>query len=202
MNIGSTFASVIFGVIFLVVGYFVAFTFGAPILENAKASEKWPTTEATIIRSDVERSRSDGKTMYSANVEYKYVVEGEEFINDTIWFGGDYSSSSRSPHQKTIRKYPVKKTVDVHYNPKEPATSVLEPGTSYSSYLVYGVGWLFMIIGGGALLTGLGTIAFGMFAVGMAAQKPGSTSSGGMSSSDDTGMNSSSDVDDDFIENL
>lgn len=200
MSIGSTIGSVIFGAIFLIAGYFIAFSFGAPVLENAKASESWPKTTATIVESKVEKSRSDGKTMYSAQVEYKYEVDGQEYTNDTIWFGGNYSTSSRSGPQKTVAKYPVKKTVDAFYNPEEPSTAVLEPGAFFSSYLLYGVGWIFMIIGGLVLLSGLGMIAFGLLAVGVAVQKPPQNNSN--QNWDQESSSPPPPDDDDFIENL
>ena len=60
----SFFKVLILGVIFTITGYFVAFTFGKPILDSAKSSSHWPEAQGIIQKSTVERGRKDGKTMY------------------------------------------------------------------------------------------------------------------------------------------
>ena len=78
----------IFGLLFAVIGYFVAFTFGKPILDDAKASRDWPSVPGVITRSAVATKRSDGKTMYSFDVVYRYQVEGRELTCSNVFFGG------------------------------------------------------------------------------------------------------------------
>jgi hypothetical protein len=89
-------ASLILGPIFAIVGYVVAFHLGKPILDNAAASKNWPSVNGAIVESNVSTRRSDGKTMYSPNISYKYSVDGKEYRSSTIYFGDDGSSSSNS----------------------------------------------------------------------------------------------------------
>lgn len=154
----KTIGALMFGVLFAVVGYFVAFHFGKSILDNAKASEKWPAVDGVIARSEVVTSRGDkGETMYAAEVLYKYTVGDREYQCDNVYFGGDYRSSSSSGAYDVVRRYPVGDTVKVHYEPDKPENAVLEPGVTWMSYLVYGIGLVFFIIG---LLLALGPICY------------------------------------------
>ena len=157
----------ILGVIFAVVGYFVAFSFGKPILDNAKASSDWPNVNGKITRSAVATKRSDGKTMFSFDVVYKYEVEGKQYTCNNVYFGGEGSSSSSSSANGVVSRYPKGSEVKVYYEPANPGNAVLEPGTTWSSYLVYGVGMVFLVIGvlvaGGSLikLLAFGAVIFG-----------------------------------------
>lgn len=188
-----SFVTLVFGLIFLIAGYLVAFKFGAPILENAKASEQWPKASGRITASHVETSRdSENKNMYSAQVTYEYEVEGTTYTDDTVWFGGDYSSSNRSDAQQTVSKYPAGQTVDVYYQPDDPANAVLEPGAKFTSYLVYGIGWMILLVG----ILILGGMLIGMVRAtrGVGSQKSGPIESPTGKSSESGG--------DDFVENL
>jgi len=149
-------AAFIAGVILVVTGYFVAFHFGKPILDNAKTSTQWPSVEGVIESSQIKRSKKDNKTMYSAEVIYRYNVDGAELKNETVSFGGDFSSSSKSMVADVIDKYAVASTVPVFYEPENPSNSVLEPGVTWKSYLVYVFGMVFLgvgvIVAGGLIL--------------------------------------------------
>ena len=68
----GTITGLILGPLFAIVGYFVAFTFGKPILDNAKRSVDWPSVSGVVTQSALETSRSKGKTMYSFDVGYRY----------------------------------------------------------------------------------------------------------------------------------
>ncbi|MCL4678148.1 MAG: DUF3592 domain-containing protein [Alphaproteobacteria bacterium] len=144
----GTLGGLILGGVLLVIGYFVAFSFGKPIVDKAKASERWPTVEGRITTSEVQQDRGNkGKVMFSANVGYDYQVDGQKLLGDTVWFGGNFSSSSSGLARQTVDKYPVGKQVRVSYDPAQPEVSVLEPGAFWSSYLVYGIGLLLLGIG-------------------------------------------------------
>ena len=135
------------GLLFAVIGYFVAFTFGKPILDNAKASRDWPSVPGVITRSAVATKRSDGKTMYSSDVVYRYQVEGRELTCNSVFFGGNTSSSNSSAAYNVTGRYPEGAEVDVYYEPEDPANAVLEPGTRWQSYIVFGLGLVFLIVG-------------------------------------------------------
>lgn len=142
----SPLGSIIMGVVFALIGGSVAFVWGKPMLDKAKASKNWPTASGVVQESRVETHRGDDSTTYSPHVIYTYAVDGLEYKSDTIYFG-KYSSNSISTHQEVVKRYPEKKKVDVYYDPENPVTSVLEPGAKWSSYLAYGCGLVFLVIG-------------------------------------------------------
>ena len=113
--------TLILGVVFIVVGCFVGFVFGKPILDNAKASSEWPTAKGVVVESEVTTHRSDGSTMYTANVLYEYKVDSKKYKADTVSFGGSYSSNSSSAHHEIVNRYPKNKKVEVFYDPDQVA---------------------------------------------------------------------------------
>ena len=53
---GGVVVLLVFGAIFAIVGYIVAFLYGKPLLEHAKASKEWPSVEGVVERSKVATS--------------------------------------------------------------------------------------------------------------------------------------------------
>ncbi len=150
-TIGSTIVLVI-GTIFLIVGYCILAFWGKPTLRNAKESVDWPTVPGVVTESKVGSHRGDDGTTYSADVTYKYTVDDTEISCERIWFGDNYSSSGRSQFVKIVSEYPVGNEVTVFYKPDDPFIAVLKPGPVFSSYIGFGLGWGFLVIGGGLLL--------------------------------------------------
>ncbi len=144
----GTIVLLILGTVFSVAGGVAGFGFGKPILDKAKASTDWPTTDGKVIESELERHRdNEGETMYKALVVYEYTLDGGEFESDRVWFGGGYSTSDRSDMQSVVREYSVGKKVTVYYSPDDPSESVPQPGAFFSSYLLFGIGLIFLAVG-------------------------------------------------------
>jgi hypothetical protein len=171
---GGFFAGLIFGVIFSVVGFCVVYFLGLPMLREAKASSSWPTSDGvvTVARVESKRERRDGKTrtMYSHHIEYRYTVDGQELTGDRVWTSdGGTSSSSSSFAKNTVANYPVGKEVKVHYDPAAPAVCVLEPGTTWVTYLPLILGGVFFLVGMMVLAAVVFKILAAVFFVGAAA---------------------------------
>jgi len=147
------FIVVFVGAIFVIVGYVVAYVMGLPLLEQAKASSNWPTTAGLVLKSKVVSHRSNNSSTYLAKVNYQYQVEGKRLESETVWFGGDVSTSDQAMVRETVKKYPVDQKVIVYYNPEDPEIAVLEPGVFKTTYFYYLFGWLFL--GVGILMTGI-----------------------------------------------
>ncbi len=145
--------NLIFGIIFLGAGIGLSY-WGYGMLQEAKASENWPSVTGTILSSDVSSHRSTSgsgskkktSTVYEASISYKYEVDGKSYTSSRIT-AGDYSSSSSKRAYRMVNKYPKGSNATVYYNPDEPYISVLEPGTTFMSYLPFGMGLLFGFVG-------------------------------------------------------
>ena len=95
---------------------------------------------------------SEGDVSYTAEIVYEYEVDGKPWSCNTVWFGDDVNTSSRSTYVKLTNKYSVGTQVDVYYNPDDPSIACLEPGTKWTSYFGVGFGGIFAVIGSIMLL--------------------------------------------------
>ncbi len=138
--VGST----LFVGIFFVVGVAVSW-WGWRILQNARVSESWPATSGKVTYSQVRIDHDEDGTTYHAEVGFSYVVNDQRYSADTVSFG-QYGSSSRNHADEIVARYPEEQTVTVYYNPAEPETAVLEPGVTWSSYMVLGIGLVFACV--------------------------------------------------------
>jgi hypothetical protein len=92
----------------------------------------WPTVRGRIVSSGVQRYtdtdfESRRRRMYRAVVVYAYEVNGHEYRGDKLSVGGAVAASFPGAARRSAAKYPVGREVDVHYNPRNPGDSVLQP---------------------------------------------------------------------------
>jgi len=143
------FFSLVFPLIFVVVGATVAF-FGIRGLVRAKASTDWPSTGGKVVESSVERHSSSrsrgGGTTYHAEIGYEFSVDGTTYNGDRVAYG-DYGSSSPSHARRIVNRYPKGKSVTVYYMPRNPEECLLEPGLKGQSWFLPGLGLVFFAFG-------------------------------------------------------
>jgi len=132
---------ILFFAIFLAVGVGLS-AYGWPIFQNARVSENWPSTQGQIINSTLTESTDEDGTTYYADVTFDYVVDDHRHIGDEVSFG-QYGSSDRSHAQATVDRYINKARVVVYYDPARPETAVLEPGFTWGSFFILGMGLFF-----------------------------------------------------------
>lgn len=118
---------------------------GWSVLQNARVSESWPATDGEVVSSNVRVSTDEDGTSYFGDVTYSYVVNDARYTSDNVSFG-QYGSSDRGHAEEIVAKYPAGSGVTVRYDPADPETAVLEPGVTWSSYLMLGFGALFTCI--------------------------------------------------------
>lgn len=139
---GGVIGMIVFMGIFFVAGIGITY-WGSQILGNANKSVEWPTAMGRVIFSDVREDSDEDGASYHADVSYEYVVNDREYLSDQVSFG-QYGSSNYSHAAEIVRRYPVGERVTVYYNPEQPETAVLEPGVTWSSYMVLVMGLCFM----------------------------------------------------------
>jgi|SRR5579884_3217681 len=122
--------------------------FGIWSARRSTQASNWPTTPGVLTNITLkENSDSDGST-YEVQVEYSYSVAGTVYRGNRLAFG--YSASSgREAHTEICEKLKAAKSVDVRYDPDDPATSTLSFGIhrSIQFMLAFAVTWLAFVIG-------------------------------------------------------
>ncbi len=131
--------------LFVVIGL-VAVGIGIWTLAKSIRSEHWPVTDGIIQSAEMKSHQgSKGGTTYSAEVTYTYQVTGTSYTGDKISIGQMSSSSEYA--RAILNRYPVGKTVSVHYLPGNPSDAVLETGIHGGTWICLGVGTAFTLFG-------------------------------------------------------
>ncbi|MFC3652271.1 DUF3592 domain-containing protein [Dyella humi] len=139
----------LFSLIFIFIGV-VAINFGRNTAAKAKQSLSWPTTEGEIAHSAVlyqtdTSATADNASTYKADVVYRYKVHGKSYSSSKISFLDLASTTNRA--QSVVSRYPDNSTVQVYYNPTNPAEAVLEPESVSGITFLYVFGGLFAAAG-------------------------------------------------------
>jgi hypothetical protein len=117
-------------------------------------SPGWPTTDGTIISNRImgQKIKQYNGTFYTnfdVYIRYQYSVNGNSYSSMSV-------NAIDSPFYPAsiAGRYPVGKAVVVYYNPKDPWDAVLEPGFfdifkafDIFSYIIFGVGIYFILLG-------------------------------------------------------
>ena len=130
--------------LFIVIGL-VAVGAGARLLIRSIRSERWPVTDGIIRSAEMKSQDSSDGTTYSAEVTYGYQVAGTSYTGNKVSIGP--MSSSAEHAQGILNRYPVGKTVSVHYRPGDPSDAVLETGIHGGTWICLGVGTAFTLFG-------------------------------------------------------
>ncbi|HED14220.1 MAG TPA: DUF3592 domain-containing protein [Gammaproteobacteria bacterium] len=134
-----------------------------------QASEAWTTVQGGVIHSTVVTSHdSKGRTHYSADVQYAYRIGGKEYKSNKIEAtAGTTSNSDSSGAYEVVNQYPAGRNVTVHYDPEKPWIAVLQSGIASSTYWIFGVGGLFMLMGAWIALSGIARVLLGVGMLGV-----------------------------------
>jgi hypothetical protein len=132
------------------IGAFIAY--GAIRMRvKAMQARNLPKVTGTIVTSELETrtERNGGKPirMYGATVRYSYEVGGQIFESDQVQLGGTRDTSLSGEFQRLVARYPKGKRVPVHYDPRDPATAVIEPGETGGIFNVAMVAGGFAFVG-------------------------------------------------------
>jgi len=115
--------------VFVITGAVILF-FGVRQIQQATASQSWPSVMGVVTVSELGKHTGDDRndsTTYSADISYDYLVDDVSYINSAIQFG-QVSSSDPAVARTVLQRYEVGQTVAVYYNPAKPAQAVMEPG--------------------------------------------------------------------------
>jgi hypothetical protein len=127
------------------------FVKGLRNVQQAVASEKWPTTPGLVVSSETTRDVSPETRKSRASVTFdtktviRYAVSGREYTTDILHFGQTLGSGDKSDAALQRLRYPAGKEVTVSYNPANPATAVMKPGLHGAAFWLPGAGLAFLL---------------------------------------------------------
>jgi len=113
----------------------ICLTIGIRDFRRAYDSTSWPTVPGTIQQAEVDRHVDFDGPSYRADIAYAYNVAGREHIGNRVAYG-DYGFILPGHARKIVARYPAGMQVTVHYQPDAPDLAVLEPGITWSTYLL------------------------------------------------------------------
>jgi hypothetical protein len=112
---------------------------------------KWATVEGTVVSAAKTNRSENFQKFEDADIVYEYEVGGKTYRSKTVKAAGEMSSDSkkgrRSEVDQLLARYPVGKTVTVHYNPAVPRISCLEAGGGEAMLICFVFGPLAVIVG-------------------------------------------------------
>jgi hypothetical protein len=112
----------------------VLLVFGVYMGVQGERSRNWPIAPGIITESYVQSNDSlTGRRQRSrsARITYRYPVDGKAYNGDVISYGKGFFDGE----YMQVGRYPQGSRVDVHYDPKNPARAVLDPGAGAVSGL-------------------------------------------------------------------
>ena len=107
-------------------------------LREAAAMKRWPVAKGRVLSSTVEEYRADAgtgnfggtrarMTLFRPVVVYEYEVDGRRFQGNRIAQSPGMNKGVADFAEKIAQRYAKGGAIDVRYDPKRPAQSVLEP---------------------------------------------------------------------------
>src|SRR5262249_17601824 len=137
--------------IFISIFYAVGFGmlgFGIWSAWRSTQAAHWPTVPGTVSSLDLQTNSDSDGTTYQVQVAYKYTVTESAYHSSRLAFGYT-GSSGRDAHAEIYEKLKSAKSVDVHYDPEDPASAVLSFGMhrSIQFVLIFAITWLAFMVG-------------------------------------------------------
>jgi Protein of unknown function (DUF3592). len=110
----------------------------------AARAARWPAGDGEIAQTRLVRRTVDDESTDFEYVAYRYSVDGQPYRNDRVTFGPVVAPDSIVPSldrssradPDLARRYPNGSPVKVHYNPSDPADSVLVPTPSLTIIVI------------------------------------------------------------------
>jgi uncharacterized protein DUF3592 len=133
--------NLLLGLGLLLLGGGLAFGGGRSIY-RAHVSQRWPSTQATIVSSSVERIRSRRSVSFVPRVSYEYKVAGKTYTSETLAFGAAESGGGVEDANSLVHQYPKGATVQIHYAPDDASLACLDCGAVAIADYVIALGGL------------------------------------------------------------
>jgi hypothetical protein len=104
----------------------------------------WPSVDAVVTKSEVISYRdSEGKSMHRAAVEFRYTVNGREYVTPTVT---ETATSSYSEMSGKVTTYSPGSHHSILYNPADPRDIRFGFGYNFDTFFVTGILGLFGVV--------------------------------------------------------
>jgi Protein of unknown function (DUF3592) len=115
-------------------------------------SRYWPTTRGEIIDSQltvetVPVPKGRPITLYGTSIRYRFQLGHKFYESSRIRWTEGFKSADSSRPRALLARYPVGRIVQVHYDPEQRGTAVLEPGAKVPLNVAWLVGLAFLMMG-------------------------------------------------------
>lgn len=142
------------------------------ILDERKLNRTWPTTTGRVLSAAIEqrKRRATGRdifgnplriTVHQPVITYSY-ESGNKPYQSSVYknsWPGEWATPNLSEAQSVLANYPAGKTVQVHYNPADPAQAFLELEKSGTGLMVFqGLGIILLAAAAVILVLGVNSL--------------------------------------------
>lgn len=107
---------------------------------DAHSTKSWPTTEGTIIVSEVTRS-----SRYVPHIVYSYTIDTMDYSSEKIGLTNYAQYKRESDAKVEADKYPVNSKVTVYYNPSNAKEAILKPGIKGEHIFMFSIGLIIFL---------------------------------------------------------
>jgi len=138
---------VLFFVLFAILGCAILFS-GILGIERGGAIKGWPTTDGIVTDSYVQSVHHGGRSPYTSHspmLTYDYIVNGDSYRSTK--HAPSHGTDSLASAEAILEEYPVGTTVLVHYDPGNPADSVLETAIDADTMAAPFIGGSLILLG-------------------------------------------------------
>lgn len=126
-------------VLFLSLGL-VLLVLGLVFRNSGPETLSWPMAKGEIVETNVVTAGGeDGNSEnYKLVITYNYTVDEVTYISDQYGLTSEITSFAREPLEKKAETLPAGQKISVYYNPDNPETAVLDPGTDSAQWFLMG----------------------------------------------------------------
>ena len=137
--------------IFVLVIGLAAVVAGITLMSASRKARGWPVVTGRIVERSVGPSTTTGASRpgryFEPRVTYDYTVEGKTYHGHRIAMTTDAYDEDKA--RRVANELP--ESVEVHYNPRDPADAVLQPSSIGMSILILVFGAIGLLVGAGML---------------------------------------------------
>ena len=105
----------------------VLIAIGVSSYRKTKTTQSWPSTEGTVLATNIRRYNDEGTIRFAPEVDYEYQVDGQTYKSSQIRPEVFISFLDDDEAKRFLEKYAVGSKVQVFYDPATPTKAVIEP---------------------------------------------------------------------------